>query len=663
MPFDPGAYTRRILAARRLHLALDARALRELRRLLTEHANELARRIANLPAGDARTRTIAARRITEDLYARLARDLERLTEDGVRLQFTTIKREMDRATVEAIRAAEQSVSAVFQPRPPAQSAAAYLARGDTAEVFRTLDAAVDGAAAGTDELIAEALARGWSPERLARRIRPYVLGQTQFSAEELRDLRRVPMERREASRQLQFNARRIAITEMGNAVHEAQIQNMIEAPMVEAWRWRLSPVRGTQQGKPDVCDILASFDAYGIGGGLYPVRKVPRRPHPFDRSVAAWTPVLTRSGWKSVNNICEGEQVMTHKGRWRSVKRSIHGRRTGDWVKLRTTSGQELYITTDHPVLTSGGKWLFVGDLSPGDLVVCLDGFLNDDVKELTRSPLRLGDVATVDYHQRPALAIQLLGLPAVLVDLFRRTMPPTVDFYGELGLGDGDVDVESADGPQSFGGYAKAVKLHSDCALVDGKLGLVLVDRLCAFFQYLFGDIAPSEKLASMLRSAFAFFRKTLVPKTVRLTLATGLNVHFEQAVTDRPSIHPQPLSYNVFGQQFVDIEPPNFVEVEIESLTHVPLTLRRYCLTVVEDNSFVAAGVVVHNCWGQSETRPVERWQDPKPEPGIERLPTIAAVRDLFNPDQTQNHIERQTLLARRVIREASASADAAA
>lgn len=288
MPFDPDAYTRRILAARRAHLAVDDRVVRLLLEIIDQHGNDLARGLANLPADTQRAR-IVARRIVRELYTQLEERLQALAQDGVRLQYTEIKRLMDQATVEAMREAGASLG-TFVPRPPVQAAAAYMARGSVAETFRTLSVAVQGAAIGADELIQEALVKQMSPEKLARKMRRFVKGSEAFTAEELQDLRKVSADRRLAARQMEYNARRIAITEMGNAAHEAQTQTMIEAPMVEAVRWRLSPVRGTQT-KPDECDVLATEDLYGLGPGMYPVGRVPTRPHPHDR---CWLQSVTR---------------------------------------------------------------------------------------------------------------------------------------------------------------------------------------------------------------------------------------------------------------------------------------------------------------------------------------------------------------------------------
>lgn len=179
----------------------------------------------------------------------------------------------------------------FVPRPPLLSAQAFLARRGTADAFRSLSLAVEGAGRGAEDIILEGLSRGWGREHLARKLRPFVKGREVFTPEELHDLRRVPKSRRDEVRLLQYNTRRIAVTEMGNAAHEAQAQAMIDAPMILAARWRLSPVRGTQEGKPDECDILAVQDFYGLGAGIYPVRRIPVRPHPNDK---CWLQDVTR---------------------------------------------------------------------------------------------------------------------------------------------------------------------------------------------------------------------------------------------------------------------------------------------------------------------------------------------------------------------------------
>ena len=327
-------YTRRVLAARRVHLALDAQTMRDLDILLDQASREIARGLLNLPETDRRA---IARRIVQRVYADLERRLSLLASDGVRVQFTEIKSILDDATYQEIRRIPGvSARLVFQPRPPLQAAAAFLARPGTAESFLTLAVDVQDAARGVDAVIGEALVKQWSPELLARRIRPFIRGRSAFTAEELHDLRRIPASKREAARQLQYKTRRIAITEMGNAAHEAQVQAMIEAPQVESARWRLSPVRGTQQDKPDECDILAGQDLYGIGRGIFPLNRVPVRPHPNDR---CWLQSVTRA-----------------PGRWREAKPQpkLVNRPTNEGLEGLTPAAQEAAILSATRAIYAG---------------------------------------------------------------------------------------------------------------------------------------------------------------------------------------------------------------------------------------------------------------------------------------------------------------------
>lgn len=130
---------------------------------------------------------------------------------------------------------------------------------------------------------ADLLRRGMDPEELARRLRKYVLGSERFDqAFPEMDLRTIPHHLRNTAGQMVFNATRIAFTEFHNARALAETKLFISDPLVEAVQWTLSPNRGTLKS-PDVCDLLAGTDFYGLGRGIYPVRKVPATPHPFDR--------------------------------------------------------------------------------------------------------------------------------------------------------------------------------------------------------------------------------------------------------------------------------------------------------------------------------------------------------------------------------------------
>ncbi len=152
---------------------------------------------------------------------------------------------------------------------------------------------IANAANEANGIVLQGIAAGVSPTEIASRLRRYVQGADTFAAlfhdvetdegefAKL-DLRQLPRALRGAGRALDFNARRIAFSELHNARAEAEVQHFIHDPLVEAVQWRLAPDRGTQL-LADECDLLAEVDFFDLGPGVYPVSRVPTLPHPFCR--------------------------------------------------------------------------------------------------------------------------------------------------------------------------------------------------------------------------------------------------------------------------------------------------------------------------------------------------------------------------------------------
>lgn len=84
-------------------------------------------------------------------------------------------------------------------------------------------------------------------------------------------------EAQELARNIGFNARRIALTEINTAYHESSRQAASKSPVVKAVRWTLSAAHP----EPDICDVYAEADLHGLGKGLYHPDSAPMKPHPF----------------------------------------------------------------------------------------------------------------------------------------------------------------------------------------------------------------------------------------------------------------------------------------------------------------------------------------------------------------------------------------------
>lgn len=73
----------------------------------------------------------------------------------------------------------------------------------------------------------------------------------------------------------QYQARRIARSEMAEAHRQAYRASIDENPYVVGYRWVLSPTHP----RPDVCDVLANQDTDGLGPGGYAKGSYPETPH------------------------------------------------------------------------------------------------------------------------------------------------------------------------------------------------------------------------------------------------------------------------------------------------------------------------------------------------------------------------------------------------
>lgn len=144
---------------------------------------------------------------------------------------------------------------------------------------------------------------------------------------------------------LRYKSERLAMTEMAKAYQRANEQSveMMRQNSEYMWfeKWELSPAHP----KPDVC-----------------LRK--------------GTKVETKNGLKNIEDIEIGDEVLTHKGRYRKVTRLYRNHLQNAELRKLTFQSEKNHIhevvsTPNHPFLIDE-EWISAGDLQKGQKGYCL---------------------------------------------------------------------------------------------------------------------------------------------------------------------------------------------------------------------------------------------------------------------------------------------------
>jgi hypothetical protein len=146
--------------------------------------------------------------------------------------------------------------------------------------------------------------------------------------------------------------------------------------------------------------------------------------HPCeDFCCAPGTRVLTSAGWHRIETIQEGDLVMTHQGRWRAVTTVMRRHYKGPLIEIGG-----LRVTPDHRVLTRRG-WMKAGALLGRDQIVllkavedrgrqCAGVFARCNAEDLIAQGAEVGIPNTI------SLSAPLGLVPAAAVDLNDQISP-----------------------------------------------------------------------------------------------------------------------------------------------------------------------------------------------------------------------------------------------
>lgn len=305
-----------------------------------------------------------------------------------------------------------------------------------------------------------------------------------------------------------------------------------------------------------------------------------------------WTKVITARGNVPIEEVQNGERVLTARGRWQRATRMTR-LYEGELVVVATEHGM-VEMTPNHPMLTSRG-WVLAENLERGDRLVHV---ISD---RISSAPVE------AKPKNSPPTLIQERSFARILFLFSRRGVPvPAVDFNGELYIWKRKVDVEDIDRKTNLRSASPNAKSPEQLHFVLGPEGALICEGTPEFFLARLGP-TPSDFVCGNSRELPFSEGEACIPHALRVPVASLRESSSAKPMDYGSSGDSQTFGYLLHGEQFVEVEPSDFVSVEGDAwATHTPIVDigRRHIkmpvsnLSVEGDHSFFANGFASHNC-----------------------------------------------------------------
>lgn len=321
------------------------------------------------------------------------------------------------------------------------------------------------------------------------------------------------------------------------------------------------------------------------------------------------TQVSTSEGMKPIEQVLPGDYVLTHKSRWRRVTHTWESSYEGPVVELELENGNVVRGVTGNHLLHSRKGWVLAESLKQGDELLSLIPAIK---------PLLFADL---DPEQQPSVLGKNRLFASVLHGFSGGGVPVTAVYLnGELYARKSQVDIDGFDGVVGDG--------------FESSLDKPIVDRaLVGRFDFTPSGLGSPEKGFKssgttprcdirFAREGFSIFQAhTPHAESIRSTPPSLNASGFFDAVDNGTSGNPEMSSYVFYRHQLVEVHVEDGVYVEFNPgmagsgftsghdnspfeyspIANVRLTdydgiVNNY--TVEDDESYLADGVVSHNC-----------------------------------------------------------------
>ncbi|MEX2410709.1 MAG: hypothetical protein WD607_04935, partial [Candidatus Paceibacterota bacterium] len=334
--------------------------------------------------------------------------------------------------------------------------------------------------------------------------------------------------------------------------------------------------------------------------------------------------VYTSKGYKNIENVQVGDLVLTHRGRFRSVLSKIHDlpkeqrKNTGRLVRVKTKY-KAYTVTEDHQFL-SNDKWVKASQLKKGDLIKILGAECIQCGKVYNKRPHNYDNTLSVCS---PACKNKIVSKrPEV-----RAAISKAMKKQYETGVRDRFTITTKANEEarkRVKEGIWHTDKMHNTCSIKKANKKRALVrqrycsysDRIISGFgerelsqyfddnqieyyhQYAVGErnfdfYLPSEKLLIEIENPKAYNIQKEKRYEKRKQIAKRLKLDLVFISSENGIAEIKRILKNHSGEYyFTDTE---VLDIEIKNPKKQEYL---YCLEVEEDHSFIAGGIVHHNC-----------------------------------------------------------------
>ncbi|AUR99386.1 hedgehog/hint domain protein [Vibrio phage 1.265.O._10N.286.52.F6] len=374
-----------------------------------------------------------------------------------------------------------------------------------------------------------------------------------------------------------------------------------------------------------ICQRLGSQDG---GGKKYYYAddgfNFPRPPFHWN-ACARGTMITTECGLTPIEHVRVGDKVLTHMGRYKKVTAVMAKNHSGKIYKLNS-EGTSVTLTDEHPVLTTNRGWVRVGELSIKDKIiqnpekfVSVEGFSSSGIEQ----------ASLIDSHNIVTKTVEELVSYEVFsfstgVSSSVNLDDPIVDDKVTNVLADGNlkfkIDSSTFEDVHNNGLVKGGVELEpfslgfGDCFGVLKNGGWVCnLHSVAMNLSKLFGSlfvVGYPMRVASWainknliindgLLSAFGFYSKLDSSLSYGVVAEASFPLDASKTFTESEMILLDK-SCDFFIADFTSHVKPsdNWRESSISSIVEYNINDAVFNISVEDDETYVADGILVHNC-----------------------------------------------------------------